>query len=234
VGIILATAWLTLRPARAEPIVAAPLLARPILGYQVTQWVESNYSEHFQKYSLSCEAAVISWALKGLEIPITEDEILAKMPRHNDNPRLGMVIDDINGNVFNEDGSINWRNYGAHAPVVAKVINQILQEVGYRDEVCAVVQRLTDAELTALVRDNPDCLGVVIWVARSKDGKDPPVHVDGRVLGEHVQWVVPKLDAEGRLLVYDVWPWPAQPFRLYQTYNRRLFDWETVVIYRGH
>ncbi|MHB9033785.1 MAG: hypothetical protein ACYC6L_12155, partial [Anaerolineae bacterium] len=98
----------------------------PTLKAHIYNWALQHYSEYFQKYYLSCEAAVIRLTLAPLGIHLSEDQILADMPYHPDDPEKGMVIEDINGSTYNTDGTINWANYGAHAPVVAKMLRWYL------------------------------------------------------------------------------------------------------------
>jgi hypothetical protein len=143
-----------------------------------------------------------------------------------------MVISDINGSTYNADGSINWSNYGAHPPVVAKMLVDYLTEYGLGDLVQVDVQSLTDDELTRLIASDPRLLGVIIWVARGADNEPPPTNERGQVLGEHVQFVAPVLDPEGKMLIYDVWPWPNQPFHQLTTLNRQLFQYRTVLVRR--
>jgi len=202
------------------------------LKQYIYNWTLAHHTEYAQIYYLSCEAAVIRLTLAPFGIHLTEDQILDTMPFHPDDPELGMVIEEIDGSTFYWDGTINWGNYGAHAPVIAKMLDWYLAEYGLDDFIAVEVQALDDIELAALIRNDPDLLGVVIWVARGPDGGLPPTNDRGQVLGEHVQWVAPVLDDDGMMLVFDVWPWPNQPFHVRTTLNRQLFQNRTVLIRR--
>jgi hypothetical protein len=208
-------------------------VAMDTLKQYVYAWAELHHPEYAQKYYLSCEAAVIRMSLAPLGIHLSEDEILADMPYDPVDPEKGMVISDINGSTYNPDGTINWGNYGAHPPVVARMLEKYLTEYGLSDLVRVEVQALTDDELTQLIRSDGRLIGAIIWVARGADNQPPPTNERGQVLGEHVQLVAPLLDAEGKLLVWDVWPWPDQPFHQATTLNRQLFQYRTVLIRRA-
>ncbi|NLV73299.1 MAG: hypothetical protein GXY52_01240 [Chloroflexi bacterium] len=203
-----------------------------VLRNHIYAWGLEHHTEYAQKYYLSCEAAVIRIALAPLGIHLTEDRILSEIPFSDDDPEQGMVIGDIDGYTHFDNGEINWGNYGAHAPVLAKMFKWYLVEYGMDDLVSVEIQALDDWELRDLIRTDPDVVGVVIWVARGPDGGLPPTNEIGQVLGEHVQWVAPVLDEEGRLLVFDVWPWPNQPFHYETTLNRQLFQNRTVILRR--
>lgn len=200
----------------------------------VNDWAEVHHTEYAQEYYLSCEAAVIRMTLAPLGIHLTEDEILADMPYDPADPEKGMVISDINGSTYNADGTINWGNYGAHPPVVAKMLEHYLAEFGLSDLVKVEVQALTDDDLIQLIRHDTRLIGAIIWVARGPDNGPPPTNERGQVLGEHVQLVAPVLDEEGKMLVYDVWPWPNQPFHQTTTLNRQLFQYRTILVRRAY
>ncbi len=199
---------------------------------QVASWLRESFTGYFQKYNLSCEAAIIRMTVAALGInDLGEDEIVGLMPRHPVDPNLGFVVEDINGSIDNPDGSINWSNYGAHAPVVASVIDRILEENELSDQYKTEIRRLPDTELRDFIRDDPNCLGAIIWVAAFVEGSRKPEKNDlGQVYGEHVQLVSPVLDDTGRIIVYDVWPWPDQPFHIRHPFNRAMFDYETILI----
>ena len=63
--------------------------------------------------------------------------------------------------------------------------------------------------------------------------KKPPVNSNGQVLGEHVQFVSPCLDNNGRMVIYDVWPKKNQPFHKYTPINRDLFHWQVILVIRN-
>ena len=77
-------------------------------------------------------------------------------------------------------------------------------------------------------------MAAVIWVAAyvGEDEK-PEKNALGQVYGEHVQVVAPVLDENGKMVVYDVWPWEDQPFHLWNPLNRDLFDYQTLLIMTG-
>lgn len=200
----------------------------------VKAWADVHHPKYAQKYYLSCETAAIRMVLAPLGIDLTEDEILADMPYDPVDPEKGMVISDINGSTHNADGTINWGNYGAHPPVVAKMLELYLVEFGLSDLVKVEVQALTDDELIQLIRSDTRLIGAIIWVARGPDDGPPPTNERGQVLGEHTQIVAPVLDEEGKMLIYDVWPWPNQPFHQKTTLNRQLFQYRTVLVRRAY
>ncbi|MBN1695945.1 MAG: hypothetical protein JW881_00405 [Spirochaetales bacterium] len=197
----------------------------------VAVWVDAHVTEYFQQATLSCEPAMIRlicgiWGIHDLG----EEEVTALMPKHPDDPERGFVMEDISGSVYHPDGTPNWANYGAHAPVVLDTLSRILSEKGLEDMYRVEEVALTDSELRAFIAEEEDCLGAVIWVAAFIDGEKPPANDRGQVLGEHVQFVSPQTDSRGRLLVYDVWPWENQPFHLFTPFNRDMFDYRTIVI----
>ena len=193
-------------------------------------WVASNYASYFQKYALSCEASVVLMACGLFGVQLDTDQVLAFMPYHPTDPNLGMVMENIQGSDELADGSPNWANYGAHAPVVAETINRLYQLAGLSSRFEAVVVRLDDEALKQRLVEDDHCLGAIIWAAANYYGQIPPTNERGQVLGEHVQWVIPQLDAQGRMQVYDVWPHPYQPFRLDHPLNRSLFNYQAVLI----
>lgn len=197
----------------------------------VAAWVQNNFTGYFQKYNLSCEAAIIRlvtgiWGIHDL----SEDDILDMMPSHPSNPELGLVMENIRGNVYFPDGSINWANYGAHPPVVQKTLEIILRNKGMDTLYRIDKKKLDNKELIAFLNTDTECLGAIIWVAAYINNEKPPVNEVGQVLGEHVQYVSPLLSKQGKMLVYDVWPWENQPFHLLVPFNREMFEYETLLI----
>jgi hypothetical protein len=194
-------------------------------------WVESHFTEYYQKYKLSCEAAMIRLTCGLLGIRnLSEDDILARMPKHQTNPELGMVMEDINGHIYSDDGSINWKNYGAHLPPVMKTLQSIIDEQKIGLFVAFEDRSINDEDLIRTLKDRSDCIGAIIWAAAYIDGKKPARNKNGLVEGEHVQFVSPVLDQAGRMLVYDVWPWKNQPFHLIHPFNRDLFNYDVILI----
>jgi hypothetical protein len=160
-----------------------------------------------------------------------EDEILRMMPRHRENPELGLVMEDLSGDIYLSDGSVNWKNYGAHMPVVFNTLESLLERNKLDDRYYLESGNIPDEELIALLAESSDCIGAVIWVAAYVDGRKPTRNERGQVEGEHVQYVSPVLDGSGRMLVYDVWPWKEQPFHLFHPFNRDLFNYAVLLIY---
>jgi hypothetical protein len=194
-------------------------------------WVQNHFSEYYQKYNLSCEAAIIRLVCNLLGVTeLDEEDILARFPRHSTDPNIGLVMDEIDGNIYNKDGSINWKNYGAHAPVVWKILSDIFTEKRPDSSYAFEIRNLTDQELMSFLTHENNCLGAIIWVAAYADGKKPEQNERGQVAGEHVQFVSPVLDKELKMQVYDVWPWEGQPFHLTHPFNRALFDNAAIVI----
>ncbi len=206
---------------------------QPITKEQAAEWVQEHFTEYYQEYNLSCEAALMRLVCNLLGITdLSEDDILSLLPRHPTDPNLGLVMKDINGSIYREDGSIDWSNYGAHAPVVIATLSKILMDKGY-DEVYAFENRtLSDSELIRFLKADNNCIGAIIWVAAYVDGEKPEQNAIGQVEGEHVQFVSPLLDSQSRMLVYDVWPWKNQPFHLAHPFNRELFGNSVIIIRR--
>lgn len=218
-------------PARAEVTEPPGVTEQKILVQQeISSWVQAHFTEYYQKYYLSCEAAVVRMVSAAFGITLSEDEILEIFPYHKSDPGLGLVIESINGRTHYADGSINWSNYGAHAEVVLGVLETIFRDNGLLENYSLEIIQVSDPELRELFKTEQNCLGAIIWVAAYINKKKPPVNDIGQVLGEHVQYVAPVLDAKGRMLVYDVWPWPKQPFKLYRCLNRDLFDNKVIIL----
>jgi hypothetical protein len=199
---------------------------------EVAAFLEENYTNYFQKYVLSCEPAAIRLTVAALGIADQdEDQILELLPKHPVNPDIGFVVADLNGSTANPDGTINWSNYGAHAPVVASAIDRILYNHGLSQSYKTEIRSMSNPDLRAFLEEEPSCLAAIIWVAAYvEEGQKPPTNERGQVYGEHVQIVSPILDAAGRLVVYDVWPWKQQPFHIWNPLNRDLFDYQTILI----
>lgn len=200
---------------------------------EIADWVYNNFSDYFQNYNLSCEPAMIRmicglWGITDL----TEDDIMNMMPGHPSNPELGFVMENVRGDIYYADGSVNWANYGAHAEVVAATLNKILEAYKLDSFYYIEIDYLDDKELSNFIYKEEKCMGAVIWVAAYIDGEKPEVNEIGQVLGEHVQYVSPILDEHGKMLVYDVWPWENQPFHLHKPFNRDLFDYIVILLMR--
>ena len=197
----------------------------------ISAWIDTHFNQYFQKYNLSCEAAIIRLVCGFWCIPdLSEDDILAMMNRHQFDPNKGLVMENIRGEAYMKDGSANWVNYGAHSPVVKDVLEKILIQFKKDNLFTIENHRIDDEALINLIKINKNCLGAIIWVAAYIDGKKPPQNEYGQVLGEHVQFVSPILDSLNRMVVYDVWPWKDQPFHFLKPFNRALFDFDTLLI----
>lgn len=194
-------------------------------------WLTANYAEYAQEHHLSCEAAVVRLALAVMgDTSLTEDAILAGFPVHPEDPELGMVCADIDGPMRNPDGSENWANYGAHPPVVLSVLRSLMAKLGLDADYRAELEVATDAELAALVRDDPAFTGALLWVAADVGGRAPPFNAIGQVFGEHVQFLSPRLGRGGRLAIFDPLPKKPQPILYAKTLNRDLFGNRVIVL----
>jgi ABC-type nickel/cobalt efflux system permease component RcnA len=172
---------------------------------EVSAWLDANVRDYKQKYMLSCEIALVrvSLAIAGIR-NVSEDEILASIPKGTD-PETAFVCDNINSGRRNKDGSIHWNNYGTHAPVVAKAINEYLVKRGKGESWNAKELDANDDRLRKLIADDPDFRGAVVWVVGHPErwGAHPPVNERGMVLGEHVRFVAPELSANGDFRIHD-------------------------------
>jgi len=171
----------------------------------IPAWIEAHGAGYRQEYALSCEIALIrlSLALMGVT-NITEDQILATIPRAGTNPETAFVCDDINGGRRNPDGTIHWNNYGAHPPVVVGELQRRLVATGVGDRFTVQEGKADDAALRALVTGNPRFLGAIVWViGHPTRWGTHTVNERGMVLGEHVRFVQPVLSAQGQFRIYD-------------------------------
>jgi ABC-type nickel/cobalt efflux system permease component RcnA len=170
----------------------------------VSSWLSANMEGYRQKYTLSCEIALIrlSLAIAGVR-DLTEDEILAAIPKGTD-PETAFVCEDIAAGRRNKNGSIRWDNYGTHAPVVAKAINGYLAERGVATFEAREL-KANDEALRALVTGDPSFRGAVVWLVGHPErwGDNPPVNGRGMVLGEHVRFLEPTLAENGDFRVRD-------------------------------
>jgi ABC-type nickel/cobalt efflux system permease component RcnA len=170
----------------------------------VTAWLSANMQNYRQKYTLSCEIALIrlSLAVAGIR-DLSEDEILGAIPKGTD-PETTFVCEDISAGRKNKDGSIRWNNYGTHAPVVAKTINKYLEERGLAGQWNARVLKADDGQLHDLMKD-PSFRGAIIWLVGHPErwGDNPPVNERGMVLGEHVRFLEPSLSSDGNFRIRD-------------------------------
>ena len=98
-----------------------------------------------QGHSLSCESSASSMAAQYQGVPVTEEEIVAALPR-NDNPHLG-----FRGNIDGPYGSTD--DYGVYAGPVLQVLNS-------RGLRATLIDGGLDGIKAAIARGNP----VVAWV----------------------------------------------------------------------
>jgi len=173
---------------------------------QIPAWLDAHGAAYRQKYTLSCEIALtrLSLALMGFT-GISEDQILAKVPRGGDNPETSFVCDDINGGRKNPDGSIHWNNYGTHPPVVVGELERWLATAGLGDRFSVQEAKADDSSLRKQITDNSRFLGAVVWVIGhpTRWQNQPTVNERGMVLGEHVRFVQPSLSSQGQFRIYD-------------------------------
>jgi sortase A len=154
----------------------------------------------------------------------SEPELLACMPK-DANPYLGFR-GDAAGYNRHPDGSINWENYGAYAPVVAETLNMCAFESAGGNLEAIPVKGTTYEQVTDAVLDG---YPVIVWVAKrerpettSIDTPEGPVQL---VFGEHV-WVVVGVHDDGTFEVNDPYPQSngRQTFRVRSFPNWDLFD----------
>jgi len=184
-----------------------------------------------QELPMSCEAAtmrmVAGWALG--DAP-SEEDILACLPR-NPNPYLGFRGDPA-ARGRNEDGSINWDNYGTYAPVVADTLNGCVFEPAGAKFKAVAVKGATYEEVVQSVLDG---YPVIVWVARGSPPETMTVNTpEGEVLlvyGEHV-WVVVGYHGDGTFDVHDPYPQKSgqQTLQVSSFLNWDLFDRMAVFI----
>jgi uncharacterized protein YvpB len=145
-----------------------------------------------QTHNLSCESSAASMAAQYLGVPLTEAEVLAALPLH-DNPHLG-----FRGNVDGPTGGTT--DYGVYAgPILTILNNQGLQARLVEDGLAGIK--------AAVARGNP----VIAWVTYNCLPSTPiEVTIDGQAVtlvpNQHVV-VVTGYNAEG------VWandPWDGQ------------------------
>ena len=191
----------------AGPLAAATSSDAPVTctsKTDVSSWLAANMGDYRQKYTLSCEIALIrlSLAVAGVK-DLTEDVILAAIPKGRD-PETAFVCDDITAGRRNKDGSVHWDNYGTHAPVVAKAINGYLAERGVASFEAREL-KANDEALRALVSGDPSFRGAVVWLVGHPErwGDNPPVNERGMVLGEHVRFLEPTLAPNGDFRIRD-------------------------------
>jgi LPXTG-site transpeptidase (sortase) family protein len=184
-----------------------------------------------QELPLSCESAGMRMVLAAMlnTVP-SEEELLDCLPR-NPNPYLGFRGDPAGRNRL-PDGSINWENYGAYAPVVAETLNRcLLEPAGSEFEAFAVTNASYEQVAEAILAGYP----VIVWVARGDQAETTTIETpEGPVLlvfGEHV-WVVVGFQEDGTFEVHDPYPRNngVQTFRVQSFPNWDLFERMAVFV----
>ncbi len=184
-----------------------------------------------QELPLSCEFAgmrMVSAALLG-KAP-DEDELIACMPR-DPNPYRGFRGNPAAYNHF-ADGTINWENYGAYAPAVAKALNNcVLLRHGSEFE----AQSLRGVSYQQVAQAVIDGYPVIVWVAKRETAETKTVGTPRDpvqlVSGEHV-WVVVGYHEDGSFDVHDPYPRKngEQVLRVHSFPNWELFDRMAVFV----
>ena len=173
---------------------------------EVPAWLSAHMTEYKQKYTLSCEISLtrLSLAIMGVN-GVSEDDILASIPRDGTDPERFFVCDDIRGGRRNANGSIHWNNYGTHPPVIIAELERRLKAAGRADLYAVRELRADDAALRSLIREDPRFLGAIVWLVGHPErwGKKPPVNERGMVLGEHVRFLEPRLTSDGLFRLWD-------------------------------
>ncbi len=172
----------------------------------VSAWLAAYMEEYRQAYALSCEIALIRASLGVMGIrDVSEDDILATIPRGGTDPERAFVCDDIQGGRRNADGSIHWNNYGAHPPVVVAELMRWMAERGVADRYVVREMRADDAKFRLFIVNDPSFLGAIVWLVGHPEswGLHPQVNERGMVLGEHVRFLEPALTADGRFRLWD-------------------------------
>jgi hypothetical protein len=204
----------------------------PIPKKDMFVWLSANGRDYKQKYLLSCEAALIrtAAALSGIT-DVTEDAILADLPKNGTDPEKYFVCDSINSGRKNKDGSIHWNNYGTHPPVVVHELEHLLRENGKSGVISVTEEKLTDSRLADLISSSETFRGAIVWVVGHPDrwGSNPPVNERGMVAGEHVRFVLPVKNIKGNFLVYDPENGRVSSSQTAGA-SRNLFDYRTVCI----
>lgn len=170
----------------------------------IAPWLAIHHMAYYQKYLLSCEAAMERMILAFCGVDVEEDSILDQFPKGK-NPESAFVCDNINQGRRTADGTILWDNYGAHPPVVVNSINHWLNWGGRINNYRVTEEQLSDEDLKQLCREDSCFLGAIIWVVGHPErwGENPQKNERGMVLGEHVRFISPQLDKQGNFLVWD-------------------------------
>ena len=184
-----------------------------------------------QELPLSCEFAgmrMVSAALLG-KAP-AEDELIACMSRDPD-PYRGFRGDPAGYNRFADD-TINWENYGAYAPAVAKALNScVLLRSGGEFE----AQSLRGVSYRQVAQAVSAGYPVIVWVAKRETAETKtvgtPEYPIQLVFGEHV-WVVVGYHEDGSFDVHDPYPRKdgEQVLRVHSFPNWELFERMAVFV----
>jgi hypothetical protein len=201
---------------------------------EVVLWLSAHAKEYRQKYLLSCEIALTRLTLGVMGIrDVTEDQILARIPRDSDDPERAFVCDDLNAGRRNGKGKILWNNYGTHPPVVVAMIQSWQKERKLSEKYTVRELRADDKKLRTLIRNDPSFLGAIVWVVGhpKRWGEHPPVNSRGMVLGEHVRFVEPFLADDAKFKIVD-----PETGLMFLSENagsgRELFSYRVVGIFR--
>jgi len=184
-----------------------------------------------QEMRLSCECAAMRMVLAALlGTAPSEKELLACMPR-NPNPYLGFRGDPAGRNRFS-DGSINWDNYGAYAPVVAETLNRCA--LGPADAEFEA-QAISGSSYKQVAKAILDGYPVIVWVTKQQEAEtttiDTPEGPVRLIFGEHV-WVVIGYHEDGTFEVHDPYPQKdhVQTLRVRSFPNWDLFERMAVFV----
>jgi hypothetical protein len=201
----------------------------------VSLFLASHMKAYRQKYTLSCEAAMtrLSLALMGVQ-NLSEDAILDVMPQNGSDPERYFVCDDITAGRKNRDGTIHWNNYGTHPPVVVTALESFMHTYHTDGSWSARELRADDKQLRLLIHDDSSFRGAILWLVGHPDrwGAHPAVNGRGMVLGEHVRFLEPVLDPDGRFRIRD--PETGVLIESEDTgAGRELFSYRIVALFRS-
>ncbi len=198
----------------------------------ITNWLFKHEHEYYQQHLLSCEAALtrLSLAIMGIK-NIDEDTILYSFPWGKD-PETSFVCDNVDQGRRNKDGSIHWNNYGAHPPVVISTLKMFMKLYGISSLYEVKEMKLSDEQLKNLIKNNDHFLGAIVWLVGHPErwGSHPKVNSKGLVLGEHVRFVDPELDENGKFMIWDPEKHPNLPYHQDSIPTRDMFNYRTVVL----
>jgi len=205
---------------------------RPLTKQEVCTWLADHHQEFYQQHLLSCEAALVRMTAACIGIPdLTEEGILADFPKGLD-PETAFVCNNIDQGRRGPGNTIRWNNYGTHPPVVVKQLNHYIADHHLASLYTLQEVKADDAQLKDLISTDEHFLGAIVWLVGHPErwGAHPPVNDRGMVLGEHVRFVAPKLDASGNFIVWDPENHPNQPYHVPTLAGRELFNYRIAVL----